>query len=310
MVKNRIIIATRESPLALYQAEWIKQRLLYYHPQLTIDLLGITTQADKLLTINLSEIGGKGWFVKELEEALLDGRADIAVHSMKDVPMELPPGLCLPIICEREDARDVFVSEKYPSLHAMPRGSRMGTSSLRRRAQLGALRPDIHFHSLRGNIHTRLKRLEQGDFDAIVLAAAGLKRMNLAQRIRSYLSYEESLPAAGQGALGIECRQADEDVRQLLIPLNDSATSLAVIAERAVCRRLEGGCQLPVAAYATLHAQQLEVRGLVADETGSTILRSQFTGPSHTAELLGTQVAEALLAQGAQKILQNLQVKK
>jgi hydroxymethylbilane synthase len=234
MTKRHLIIATRESPLALAQAESIKQALLKNHPHLSIDLLGITTQADRQLNVSLLDIGGKGLFVKELEEALLDGRADIAVHSMKDVPMELPPGLIIPVIGKREDPRDAFVSDKYYSLAELPCAASIGTSSLRRQTQLAALRPDLTLNSLRGNIQTRLRRLDEGQFDAIILAAAGLLRMKMASRIRTYLSLEESLPAAAQGALGIECREEDKATQALIASLNDEQTQLCVAAVRFV----------------------------------------------------------------------------
>ncbi|RDI38369.1 hydroxymethylbilane synthase [Aquicella lusitana] len=303
MTKRHLVIATRESPLALQQAESIKQLLIAHHPHLSVDLLGITTQADKRLDVTLTEIGGKGLFVKELEEALLDGRADIAAHSMKDVPMDLPPGLSLPVMIEREDPRDVFVSNNYASLDQMGSGTALGTSSLRRQTQLRAQRPDLAFENLRGNIHTRLKRLDKGDFDAIVLAAAGLKRMHLDARIRSYLSVEQSLPAAGQGALGIECREEDEPILSLIKPLNHAVTYACVSAERALCRRLGGGCKVPVAAYAQIHHGLLTLHGLVANRNGTRILRVRHEGDPHCADSVGIRAAEELIQQGAEKIL-------
>jgi len=303
MTKRHLIIATRESPLALHQAKSIKALLIEHHPYLAVDLLGITTQADKHLDVVLTEIGGKGLFVKELEEALLDGRADIAVHSMKDVPMELPSGLCLPVIGKREEPRDVFVSNRYASLAQLPNGASLGTSSLRRQTQLRAIRSDITFRHLRGNINTRLNRLDQQDFDAIILAAAGLKRMNLGSRIRSYLSTDELLPAAGQGALGMECREGDEHTLASIAPLNDIVTHDCIIAERALCRRLGGGCQVPVAAYAQIHHGVLLLRGLVANREGTRILRAKLEGDYRHAESIGMRVAEELLQQGAEKIL-------
>lgn len=307
MTKRHIVIATRESPLALCQAEAVKAMLIAHHPHLSVELLGITTQADKRLDVMLKDIGGKGLFVKELEEALLDGRADIAVHSMKDLPMELPAGLCLPVVCEREDPRDVFVSSQYTTLGEMPRGASLGTSSLRRQTQLRALRPDIDMQNLRGNVNTRLKRLDQGDYAAIVLAAAGLRRMQLGSRIRSYLSIEQSLPAAGQGALGIECREDDEHTLALIRPLNDPVTFTCVSAERAMCRKLGGGCSVPVAAYAQMHHHQLLLRGLVANRDGTIILRVQHEGEPGHAEAIGTRAAVELEQQGAEKILREFQ---
>lgn len=307
MTKRHIVIATRESPLALAQAESIKLSLLQHHPHLSVDLLGITTQADRRLDVTLTEIGGKGLFVKELEEALLDGRADIAVHSMKDVPMELPPGLILPVMGQREEPRDVFVSNHYSSLAQLPAGASVGTSSLRRQTQIRALRSDLTLRTLRGNIHTRLSRLDAGDYDAIILAAAGLKRMNLGARIRAYLSTEVLLPSAGQGALGIECREGDEQILELIAPLDDSVTHACVTAERALCRRLGGGCKVPVAAYAEIHHGVLKLRGLVADSSGTRMLKSRLEGdPSH-ADIMGTRAAEELLQQGAEKILKEFQ---
>lgn len=303
MTKRHLTIATRESPLALKQSEWVKNKLQQLHPSLAIDFLGITTHADKNLHVTLDKIGGKGLFVKELEEALYDGRADIAVHSMKDVPMLLPPELIIPAICEREDPRDAFVSNKYASLAQLPTSAIVGTSSLRRHAQLAAARPDLTIIPLRGNINTRLKRLDDGDYDAIILAAAGLKRMNFTQRIKSYLSTDESLPAAGQGALGIECRENDEHLVSLIKALNDAATFACVTAERAVCRQLQGGCMVPVAAFAELDKDQLTLRGLVANSKGTKILRAHSSGHAKDAENLGKQVAEDLLQKGATTIL-------
>ncbi len=308
MTKRHIVIATRESPLALCQAEIIKTQLQLHHPHLSVDLLGITTQADKRLDVKLIEIGGKGLFVKELEEALLDGRADIAVHSMKDMPMMLPEGLVLPVICQREEPRDVFVSNRYRSLAELPTGATLGTSSLRRQTQLMALRHDIEFNMLRGNINTRLQRLDDGAFDAIILAAAGLKRLGLGSRISSYLSAEQVLPSAGQGALGIECRQDDQHTIDLISPLNDTVTSQCVSAERALCRRIGGGCSVPVAAYAQVHHNELHLRGLVANRDGTRILRAHLTGSADHADSIGTRVAEELIQQGAEKILRTFNV--
>lgn len=307
MTKRHLVIATRESPLALQQTESIKALLVKHHPHLSVELLGITTQADKRLDVVLTDIGGKGLFVKELEEALLEGKADIAVHSMKDVPMELPPGLILPVIGEREDPRDAFVSNNYASLMQMPAGGTVGTSSLRRQTQVRAYRSDLTLENLRGNINTRLSRLDKGDYDAIILAAAGLKRMGFADRIKGYLSPEQSLPSAGQGALGIECREGDEAIMALIQPINDSITSDCVKAERALCRRLGGGCKVPVAAFAQIHHGVLMLRGLVASKNGIKILRAQLAGPPHHAESIGLQVAEELLHQGAEKILREFQ---
>ena len=307
MTKRHLTIATRESPLALAQAESIKMMLQTLYPQLSIELLGITTQADKQLNMSLLDIGGKGLFVKELEEALLDGRADIAVHSMKDVPMELPPGLIIPVISKREDPRDAFVSDRYRSLAELPPGASIGTSSLRRQTQLAALRSDLILHHLRGNINTRLARLDRGDFDGIILAAAGLLRMHLSVRIRAYLSTEESLPAAGQGALGIECREDDQATIGLIAPLNDVATNYCVTAERALCRRLGGGCKVPVAAYARIHRGILTLSGLVANREGTRILRVQNEGNPAHADNIGTHAGNELLQRGAANILREFE---
>ncbi len=307
MTKRHLTIATRESPLALYQAESVKQLLIKQHPHLSIDLLGITTEADKRLDVTLTDIGGKGLFVKELEEALLDGRADIAVHSMKDVPMELPPGLCLPVIIQREDPRDAFVSNQYASLMQLPSGATLGTSSLRRQTQVRALRSDLALRDLRGNINTRLQRLDNGDFNAIILAAAGLKRMQFGSRIRVYLSVEQSLPSAGQGALGIECREGDETILALIAPLNHVMTAQCVEAERALCRRLGGGCKVPVAAFAEIHKNVLSLRGLVANRDGTRLLRVRHEGDPKEAHSIGKRAADELLQQGAEKILNEFQ---
>lgn len=273
-------------------------------PGLTISLLGITTEADRKLDVSLDKIGGKGLFVKELEEALYDGRADLAVHSMKDLPMELPPGLILASVCEREDPRDAFVSINYPSLFSLPLNAKLGTSSLRRQTQLLHLRSDLDIYSLRGNVNTRLKRLVQGEFDAIVLAAAGLKRMQLLAHIKAYFKVEEILPAAGQGALGLECREEDEQLLALIRPLNNEKAATCVKAERALCRRLQGGCMVPIGAYAEIHKDRLHLRGLVADGKGTRIIRAEEYGKPSEAEQIGHQAAERLLQQGALSILQ------
>lgn len=303
MTKRRLVIATRESPLAMRQSEWVRDQLVARHPNLQVDFLGITTQGDKRLDVALRNIGGKGLFVKELEEALFDGRADIAVHSMKDVPMELPEGLCIPVICEREDPRDAFVSSKYQSLMTLPQNALVGTASLRRQTQIRALRSDLELRDLRGNMNTRLRKLDEGEFDAIILAGAGLKRLGLADRIRHYFSVEQMLPAAAQGALGIECRVDADNVRALIEPLNHEITAQAVIAERAVCRRMQGGCQVPIAAYAEIHHGELFLRGLVSNRAGTRILRSKLTGHPDNANEMGLRVGEELVQQGADKIL-------
>ncbi|MEH8019441.1 hydroxymethylbilane synthase [Rheinheimera muenzenbergensis] len=301
---NLIRIATRKSALALWQAEYVKAELLRFHPQLTVELVPMSTQGDKILDTPLAKIGGKGLFVKELEQAMLDGRADIAVHSMKDVPVEFPAGLMLHTICPRENPQDAFVSNQFTSLDQLPQGAVVGTSSLRRQCQLKALRPDLTVRDLRGNVNTRLAKLDNGEYAAIILAAAGLIRLGFEQRIASLLPVELSLPANGQGAVGIECRSDDIAVQQLLAPLEHSATRSCVLAERAMNRKLQGGCQVPIGAYAEISGDSLWLRGLVGSLDGSEIIRHQLRGPVAEAEQLGTALAEHLLTQGAERILQ------
>lgn len=296
-------IATRKSPLALWQAEYVRDRLIAAHPGLNVELVKMSTQGDKILDSPLAKIGGKGLFVKELEDGLLSGRADIAVHSMKDVPVELPAGLHLPVICEREDPRDAFVSNRYSSLDALPHGARVGTSSLRRQCQIMARRPDLVISSLRGNVNTRLAKLDAGDFDAIILAAAGLKRLGFERRITAYLDTDVSLPAIGQGAVGIECRRDDPRINGLLAVLDDPDTHTRVAAERAMNHRLEGGCQVPIAGHATLDGETLHLRGLVGAPDGSKVIRGDIRGPRGEAERLGIALADDLLARGAAAIL-------
>ncbi|MAY15541.1 MAG: hydroxymethylbilane synthase [Oceanospirillaceae bacterium] len=296
-------IATRKSPLAMWQAEHIKARLEALHPGLVVELVTFTTQGDKILDVPLAKIGGKGLFVKELEVAMLDGRADIAVHSMKDVPMEFPEGLELGIICERENPHDAFVSSTYKSIDELPQGAVVGTSSLRRQCQIQQQRPDLIIKSLRGNVQTRLSKLDAGEFDAIILAAAGLLRMEMHDRIASFIPAEQSLPAGGQGALGIEWRANDSAIHELLKPLHDDKTAACVLAERALNRRLQGGCQVPIAAYAELDGNVLSLRGLVGSVDGKTMLRTAQSGLAADAEAMGIAAAEDLLAQGAGAIL-------
>ncbi|TNH05118.1 hydroxymethylbilane synthase [Testudinibacter sp. TR-2022] len=303
-MKKSIKIATRQSPLALWQAHFIQSRLQQLYPELRIELIPMVTKGDIILDTPLAKIGGKGLFVKELEAALLENRADIAVHSMKDVPMEFPQGLGLSVICEREDPRDAFVSNRYTALDDLPQSAVVGTSSLRRQAQLKALRPDLQIHSLRGNVGTRLNKLDNGDYDAIILAASGLKRLGLSERIRSIIPESQSLPAAGQGALGIETRIDDHEINQLLQPLQHLETTCCVTAERAMNRHLQGGCQVPIAGYATLQNGQLHLKALVAEPDGSLILRAEGSASAVQAEQLGISVGEQLLAQGADRILQ------
>ena len=303
-MSREIRIATRKSALALWQAEYVKAALERAHPGLRVSLVPMVSRGDKLLDAPLAKIGGKGLFVKELETALLENEADIAVHSMKDVPMDFPEGLGLYCICEREDPRDAFVSNTYDSLDALPPGSVVGTSSLRRQAQLLARRPDLNIHFLRGNVNTRLAKLDAGEYDAIILAAAGLIRLGFAERIRSSISVEDSLPAGGQGAVGIECRSAESEIHALLAPLHHTATALRVSAERALNKPLNGGCQVPIACYALLEGDQLWLRGLVGQPDGGLLLRAEARAAASAASELGVQVAEALLAQGADRILQ------
>lgn len=296
-------IATRESPLALWQANFVKDALNQHHPALYVELVPMTTRGDQILDSPLAKVGGKGLFVKELEKAMLDGRADIAVHSMKDVPMEFPEGLGLAVICEREDPADAFVSNDYRSLKELPQGARVGTSSFRRQCQLKEQRPDLEILDLRGNVGTRLGKLDSGGYDGIILAAAGLIRLGLDERIRERLSYELSLPAGGQGAVGIECRNDDLETLNLLYCLHHSQTAARVTAERAVNARLEGGCQVPIASFAELEGDSLNLRALVGAIDGSVIYRSERNGSQHDAESLGIEVAEDLLKQGAKAIL-------
>ena len=304
MLEKTLKIATRQSPLALWQANYVKDRLQQQYPDLTIELVPMVTKGDVILDSPLAKIGGKGLFVKELENALLTQEADIAVHSMKDVPMQFPEGLGLAVICQREDPRDAFVSHSYRTFAELPQGAVVGTSSLRRQCQLKALRPDLNIRSLRGNVGTRLSKLDNGDYDAIILASAGLIRLGLADRIASFIDVEQSLPAAGQGAVGIECRTDDAQVQALLAPLADAETTYCVRAERAMNNHLQGGCQVPIGGYAVLQQGQLYLRALVGDIDGSRIIRAEGKSAVENAEVLGVQIAEQLLAQGADKILQ------
>ena len=304
MSKRTLRIATRSSALALWQAEFIKAELERLHDHIAVELVKIKTQGDKILDVPLAKIGGKGLFVKELEEAMLDGRADLAVHSMKDVPMEFPEGLGLVAICEREDPTDAFVSNQYENVDALPDGAVVGTASLRRESQLRAYRPDLKIHVLRGNVNTRLAKLDAGEYDAIVLASSGLKRLGFHERIRYSLPDTVSLPAVGQGALGIECRVDDNELLAMLEPLNHQDTSDRVRAERALNRRLQGGCQVPIAAYALLEGQDtLWLRGLVGAVDGTRIFRAEGRAPRAEGERLGRELAEDLLALGADKVL-------
>ena len=311
-------IATRKSPLAMWQAEHIKSRLESLYPELKVNLVTMVTQGDKILDTPLAKIGGKGLFVKELEQALYDGRADIAVHSLKDVPMELPEGLILGTYCKRETPTDAFVSNSYDRLEDLPQGAVVGTASLRRQCQIKAFRPDLQIKSLRGNVQTRLAKLDAGEYDAIILATSGLKRVELSERIKQEIDIDISLPAVGQGALAIECRADDEAVLALLKPLNDGQARIRLKAERALNRRLEGGCQVPIAAFAVIekdseqsHEKTLWLRGRVGSEDGTTLLKAdkriELTGDQAAreaqAEQLGIEVADELLSLGADSIL-------
>ena len=296
---NSITIATRESPLALWQAHFVEAELKRHHPGIEVKLLGMTSRGDQLLDKPLYKVGGKGLFVKELETALLDERADIAVHSMKDVPMELPPGLTLGVICEREDPRDALVG--VTSFDDLPEGARLGTSSLRRSCQVMQRRPDLQIGFLRGNVNTRLAKLDAGGFDAIILACAGLKRLGFDDRIGAAIDEDFLLPAGGQGAVGIEYRETDSRVAQLLVPLAHEETSRRVIAERTVVRRLDGGCDVPIASFAVAEGDSLWLRARVGSPDGKTVIVSEARGSE--PEALGIEVASALIAKGAAEIL-------
>lgn len=301
-----LIIATRESALALWQAHHVRNRLMAMHPDLEVELLGMTTQGDQILDVTLSKIGGKGLFVKELELALQDGRADLAVHSLKDVPMMLPEGFALAAIGEREDPRDAFVSNRYTQLSELPPGAVVGTSSLRREAQLRMRYPHLEIQPLRGNVNTRLRKLDEGQYAAIILAAAGLKRLGFAERISNVLEPVQSLPAAGQGALGIEIRAEREDLLALLAPFHHADTATCVRAEREVSRQLGGSCQVPLGAYAVLEQGELWLRGFVATPDGKTFLQAELRGTPADPESLGAKLADELRSQGAEAILKAL----
>ena len=299
-------IATRKSPLAMWQAEFVKQKLMEAHPDVQVELCPLTSKGDKILDVPLAKVGGKGLFVKELENAMLANEADIAVHSMKDVPMEFPAGLGLAVICEREDPRDAWVSNRFTSVDELPAGSVVGTSSLRRQSQLLKHRPDLKVTFLRGNVQTRLAKLDAGEYDAIILAAAGLIRLEMHDRIASFMSPEQSLPAGGQGAVGIECRTADKDTIALLQSLHHELTAEQVLAERAVNRTLEGGCQVPIGCFALHQGEQNEnlwLRALVASPDGTVLIEDESTGPAADGEAMGVALAKRLLAAGADKIL-------
>ncbi|MGL4475436.1 MAG: hydroxymethylbilane synthase [Shewanella sp.] len=303
MSQQLIRIATRKSPLAMWQAEFVKAELERIHPGLQVELLPMSTKGDIILDTPLAKVGGKGLFVKELEVAMLENQADIAVHSMKDVPVDFPEGLGLEVICEREDPRDAFVSNHYQTIEELPQGAIVGTSSLRRQCQLRARRPDLVIKDLRGNVGTRLGKLDNGEYDAIILAAAGLIRLELHSRIASFISAEDSLPANGQGAVGIECRTDDVRVKALLEPLEHIETRYRVLAERAMNTRLEGGCQVPIGAFAVIDGDSMHLRGLVGSPDGSQIITAEITGHKQDAVQMGIDLANDLLAKGAKTIL-------
>lgn len=305
-MSNTIRIATRKSALALWQAEHVASRLKAIHPELEVELVGMMTRGDVILDTPLAKVGGKGLFVKELETGMLEGVADIAVHSMKDVPMGFPEGLHLPVILEREDPTDAFVSNTYASIDELPQGARVGTCSLRRQTQIREYRPDLKILDLRGNVNTRLAKLDNDEYDAIILASAGLIRLGFEDRIRQGISAEKSLPAIGQGAVGIECRVDDERVNALLAPLTHTETDIRVRAERALNSRLNGGCQVPVAGFAELEGDQIRLRGLIGYPDGSQVFRSEKVGVIADAAALGVAVAEDLLDQGGRGVLESI----
>src|SRR5690606_33338584 len=306
-MSEKIRIATRKSPLALWQAEHVAGQLRAAHPGIEVELVPMTTRGDEVLDRALSRIGGKGLFIKELEIAMREGRADIAVHSMKDVTAEMPSGFVLAAILERDDPRDAFVSNKYEALSELPAGARVGTSSLRRQCQLATRRPDLEIIPLRGNVGTRLAKLDAGEFDAIILAAAGLRRLGQVERIRSLLSTEESLPAIGQGTIGIECRADDQTLIRYLRPLEHAETALRTRAERAFNARLQGGCDVPIAGYAELHnGVSTRLRGLVGAPDGSALIQGEMIGPANDPEALGEALATELRSRGAADLLASL----
>ena len=304
--RSSLVIGARGSRLAVWQAEWVQVRLKELAPELTVTLQRIKTSGDKILDVPLAAIGGKGLFVKEIEEALLREEIDLAVHSMKDVPTTLPDGLSILCVPAREDPRDVLISRDSCSLDQLPKGSRIGTSSLRRQAQLLHYRPDLHIELLRGNLDTRLRKLHNGEYDAIVLAAAGLMRMGWSNKVTEYLPPEVSLPAIGQGALGLEGRRNDRFVQILVEKLEHGPTRIAVMAERALLKRLEGGCQVPIAAHATVKGDTLIMDGLIASMEGQRLIRDTIQGAASEAQSLGIQLAEKLLAQGGDRILNEI----
>ncbi len=305
-MRKQIRIGTRASALALWQAEWVKSEIEKRYPGMTVTLTKIKTTGDKILDVPLAKVGGKGLFVKEIEEAMLENEIDIAVHSMKDVPTFFPDGLHLSCITKREDARDALLSRNNAKFKDLPRGANVGTSSLRRQAQLMSLRPDFVIHQLRGNVGTRLQKLKEGKFDAIILAAAGVKRLGLEANVSEYLSPEISLPAIGQGALGIECRVDDRELNDLISFFNHADSRTCVTGERALLRRLEGGCQVPIACYGQIEGGKLKLVGLVGSVDGKRIIRESIEGDPEKAERLGVTLAEKLLSKGADVVLREV----
>ncbi len=305
-MKKNIKIGTRGSKLALWQANWVKSTLISINPSLSVDLFIIKTKGDKILDVPLAMVGGKGLFVKEIEEALLDGRIDLAVHSMKDMPAEIPTGLCIGAVPERETPNDVLISKNGLLFSELTSGSRIGTSSLRRSAQLRHARPDIVILPLRGNLDTRLKKLETENMDATILAAAGVKRLNYESRITEYLDENIMLPAVGQGALCIEIRENDAAIEPIVTTLDHQKTRSAVIGERAFSNCLEGGCQVPIAAYGKIEKNIFTLSGLVADIDGKTILKKTLSGPVEQSESIGVKLADSLISMDAKKILENI----
>jgi len=305
-LRNQIRIGTRASALALWQAEWVKSELEKRYPRVAVTLTKIKTTGDKILDVPLAKVGGKGLFVKEIEEAMLENEIDIAVHSMKDVPTFFPDGLHLSCITKREDARDALLSQNNVAFKDLPKGANVGTSSLRRQAQLMSLRPDFVIHQLRGNVGTRLQKLKEGKFDAIILAAAGVKRLGLEANVSEYLSPEISLPAIGQGALGIECRVDDRELNDMIAFFNHTDSRTCVTGERALLRRLEGGCQVPIACYGQVEDGRLKLIGLVGSVDGKCIVKDSIEGEPDKAEKLGVTLAEKLLSRGADVILREV----
>ena len=305
-MSESIIIATRESPLALWQAEHVQALLRERYPEKDVKLLGMTTKGDQILDKTLSKIGGKGLFVKELEVAMQEGSAHLAVHSLKDVPMELPEGFVLAAVSSREDPRDAFVSPRYETLESMPAGSVVGTASLRRELMLRSKFPHLVVKPVRGNVGTRLRKLDSGEYDALIMASAGLKRLGLEERIREIISDEISLPSPGQGALGLECLADDEKTREAVAFINDEQTRACCLAERAVSRALGGSCQVPLAAYATIADSTMRLRALIGDHTTGELVATEQTGPWTEYERLASEAVEALLKQGARRYIEKL----